>query len=425
LANKPHDSKKLWILMITAFIDMVGLLMVIPILPFYAKELGAGGLIVGMLVSSFAVAQLLSAPMWGRFSDAYGRRPALLVGLAASAIAYVIFGFAHSLALLFLSRLVQGAGGGTVSVIQAYVADATEPQDRAKALGWLSAATNAGVAIGPVLGSISSQWGRSAPGLFAAGLCAVNMAFAWRFLHESRDMTEAAEAKANPAPRSRSRDAIVHVVTHSGEPASRLIWIYAIAMGAFQGVTSMLALFLAVRFNVTAKTIGFFFAYTGVISVLTRALILGRMVDKYGEARLSRFGSTLLAVGIASLAFIRPLADPAGVAARLGLPWEIVAYLPYLPLALAVALLPLGTAFTFPCVTALLSRVISSRERGLYMGVQQTFGGLARVLFPILFGWLFDRYLPLPFLLSAAMVAFTIYLGLGMETYMKPVPAVT
>jgi multidrug resistance protein len=411
------DSRKLWILMITAFIDMVGLLMVIPLLPFYAKELGGGGLIVGMLVSSFAVAQLISAPMWGRFSDAYGRRPALLVGLAASAVAYVIFGFAHTLALLFLSRLVQGAGGGTVSVIQAYVADATEPQDRAKALGWLSAATNAGVAIGPVLGSLSSQWGRAAPGLFAATLCVLNMAFAWRFLHESRDMAEAAEAKANPAPRSRSRDALAHVVTHSAEPASRLIWIYALAMGAFQGVTSMLALFLAVRFDVTAKTIGFFFAYTGVISVLTRALILGRMVDRYGEARLSRFGLTLLAVGIASLAFIRPLADPAGVAARLGgvLPPSAVAFLPYLPLALAVALLPLGTAFTFPCVTAMLSRVISSRERGLYMGVQQTFGGVARVFFPILFGWLFDKYVPLPFLLSAGLVLFTIYIGIGVK----------
>ena len=416
--KKEAESRKLWILMVTAFIDMVGLLMVIPILPFYASELGAGGLIVGMLVSSFAVAQLLSAPMWGRFSDAYGRRPALLVGLAASAIAYVIFGFAHSLALLFISRLVQGAGGGTVSVIQAYVADATEPQDRAKALGWLSAATNAGVAIGPLLGSISSQWGREAPGLFAAALCVVNMAFAARYLTESRDMTEAAEAKANPAPRSRSREAILHVVTHSSAPASRLIWIYAIAMGAFQGVMSMLALYLAVRFQVTAKTIGFFFAYTGVISVLTRALILGRMVDKYGEARLSRFGSTLLAIGIASLAFIHPLADPAGVAARLGgvLPPGAVALLPYLPLALAVALLPLGTAFTFPCVTSLLSRVISSRERGLYMGVQQTFGGLARVIFPILFGWLFDRYLPLPFLLSAGLVVFTIYIGMGIDT---------
>jgi nitrate/nitrite transporter NarK len=195
-------------------------------------------------------------------------------------------------------------------------------------------------------------------------------------------------------------------------------------MGAFQGVTSMLALYLAVRFDVTAKTIGFFFAYTGVISVLTRALILGRMIDRYGEARLSRIGSTLLAMGIAALAFIRPLADPAGVAARLGLPWEIVAYLPYLPLALAVALLPLGTAFTFPCVTAMLSRVISSRERGLYMGVQQTFGGLARVCCPILFGWLFDWHLPLPFLLASSLVLFTIWLGLGLEGHSKPAVAV-
>ena len=112
LANKPHDSRKLWILMITAFIDMVGLLMVLPLLPFYAKTLGQGGLVVGLLVSSFAIAQLITAPLWGRMSDAYGRRPALLVGLTASAIAYVIFAYAGSLWLLFFSRLVQGAGGG-------------------------------------------------------------------------------------------------------------------------------------------------------------------------------------------------------------------------------------------------------------------------------------------------------------------------
>jgi MFS family permease len=420
------SSGKLWILMITAFIDMVGLLMVIPLLPFYAKSLGQGGLIVGMLVSSFAVAQLLTAPMWGRMSDAYGRRPALLVGLGGSAIAYVIFGFAlqmpHALFFLFLSRLVQGAGGGTVSVIQAYVADSTTPDERAKALGWLSAATNAGVAIGPVLGSLTHAWGPQGPGLFAAGLCVLNIGFAWRFLHESRDMHEAAESKANAGTRPRSRDAIAHVITHSAEPASRLIWIYAIAMGAFQGVTSMLALYLAQRFGVTAKTIGFFFAYTGVISVLTRALVLGRMVDHYGEARLSRIGSALMAVGIGALAFTKPIGDPARVAALLGgfLPPSAVTFLPYLPLALAVALLPLGTAFTFPCVTAMLSRVIASRERGLYMGVQQTFGGVARVVFPILFGFLFDRYLPLPFLLASMLVLVTIYLGRGMESFVKP-----
>src|SRR4051812_26489003 len=183
---------KLVVLMITAFVDMVGLLMIIPLLPFYAKHLGANGFVVGLLISSFAIAQLVTAPMWGRLSDTYGRRPALMVGLAASAIAYVIFGYALELPFplfwLFLCRIVQGAGGGTVSVIQAYVADSTRPGERAKALGWLSAATNAGVAIGPVLGSFTHSFGTQGPGLFAAALCTVNIAFAWRFLTESRDM---------------------------------------------------------------------------------------------------------------------------------------------------------------------------------------------------------------------------------------------
>lgn len=425
------SKSKLWILMITAFIDMVGLLMVLPLLPFYAKTLGQGGLVVGLLVSSFAIAQLLTAPMWGRLSDAYGRRPAMLVGLTASALAYIIFAFAlelpHSLFWLFMCRIVQGAGGGTVSVIQAYVADATEPEERAKALGWLSAATNAGVAIGPVLGSLTHAWGPRGPGLFAAALCVGNIVFAWKYLDESRDMHEAALAKADTTKRARSRDAVAHVITHSAEPASRLIWIYAIALGAFQGVTSMLALYLSVRFGVTENSIGFFFAYTGVISVLTRALILGRMVDRYGEVRLSRFGLVLLATGIAAMAFTKPISDPARVAAMLGgmLPAAAVAFLPYLPLALAVALLPLGTAFTFPCVTAMLSRVIPSKERGLYMGVQQTFGGSARVVFPILFGVLFDIAVPLPFLLSASLVVFTIWIGMGMESFVKPTAAVT
>src|SRR6478609_162135 len=183
---------KLFTLMATAFVDMVGLLMIIPLLPFYVKTLGGTGvdllgmhfgigLISGFIVASFTLAQLLSAPMWGRFSDRVGRRPTLLIALGASAIAYLIFGFAHSLLLLFLSRIVQGAGGGTVGVIQAYVADSTAPEDRARALGWLSATTNLGVALGPVLGSFaisigkrdlipgtsSLQMGHAAPGLMA------------------------------------------------------------------------------------------------------------------------------------------------------------------------------------------------------------------------------------------------------------------
>jgi multidrug resistance protein len=403
---------KLIVLMVTAFVDMVGLLMVLPLLPFYAKALGGSGFVVGVLVSSFAIAQLLASPFWGRFSDRYGRRPALLIGLTASAIAYVIFAYASSLWLLFISRIVQGAGGGTVSVIQAYVADAVAPEDRAKGLGWLSAATNAGVALGPLLGSLAMSGGRQAPGLVAAALCLVNIIFAARYLTESRDLTEAHKQPRKPG---RSVEAVLHVVTHPSDPPSRLILIYAIAIGAFQGVGAILALFLNARFGVTEKTIGFFFMYIGVISVLTRAVILGRAVDYFGEVRLSRIGLVLLTVGLAAMPFMDRIAAPLSAANGGG----TEAVLPYLPLALAVALLPLGTAFTFPCVTALLSRVIPSHERGLYMGVQQTFGGMARVAFPILAGFAFDRVVELPFLVSAGLVAGTLFLGAGMEEYTR------
>src|SRR5215218_2237114 len=408
---------KLMVLMATAFLDMVGLLIVVPILPFYARRLGGEGFdigavhfgigsVVALLVSTFTVAQLVSAPVWGRFSDRFGRRPALLVALGASAVAYVIFGFANSLAMLFISRIVQGAGGGTVGVIQAYVADSVEPDQRARGLGWLSAATNLGVALGPVLGTFAitlgnkvcnlgggdvpglHSVGHAMPGLFAALLCLVNMAFAWRYLRESHSV---GEHHATTKPRT-SREALVRVLEHSGEPASRLIWIYAIAMGAFQGVTAILALFLADTYGVTEQTISYFFVYIGSISVFTRVLLLGKAVDRFGEARLSRLGVVLLAIGLGAM----PLARSLPV------------------LALAVAFIPLGTAFTFPCVTALLSRVISPRERGLYMGVQQSFGGVARIIAPLWAGFAYDHLgKGVPFYTSALVVVATLLLGTG------------
>src|ERR1700737_495694 len=392
-------SGKLFVLIITNFVDMVGVLMIIPLMPFYAREMGGGALVVVILMGAFTAAQLLSAPFWGRFSDRYGRRPALLVGLTASCLAYIVFAYAGSIWLLLLSRIVQGAGGGTVGVIQAYVADSVEPDNRAKALGWLSAATNVGVAIGPAIGGMALKFCGSGPGLAAASLCLVNIFFAWRFLRESRDMTEAHDKK----PRA-SRTVIAYVITPPGEPAPRLIWIYAIAMGAFSGLMGILALFLADRFGVRKDNIWIFYPYVGVISVVTRAGILGKLVDRYGEAQLSRTGLALLATGLATL----PLARG------------------YFSLALAVALIPLGTAFTFPCVTSMLSRVISSRERGLFMGVQQTFGGLSRVIIPLWAGYSYDHFgKTVPLFTSAALVLGTIVLGFGIDDGRKAAVPVT
>ena len=382
--------KKLLILIITAFVDMVGLLMILPLMPFYARTLGASSLMVTLLIASFTAAQLVSAPMWGRFSDRYGRRPALLVGLGAAAIAYVVFAFATSLWLLLLSRLVQGAGGGTVGVIQAYVADATDSKNRARALGWLSAATNVGVALGPPLGSLALLAGRSGPGLAAAALCIINMAFAWKFLRESAQLAGKHVAQK---PRA-SRTAIAYVITHAREPGPRLIWIYAIAMGAFSGMSAILALFLMDRFGVTERRIWIFFTYIGTISVVTRAGVLGWAVDKFGEAQLSRIGLLLLSTGLLAFPFVHN----------------------YVLLAFVIACIPLGTAFTFPCVTSLLSRVIPKNERGLYMGVQQAYGGMARVIVPLWAGFSYDHFgKNVPFITSAILVLGSLFLNVGID----------
>ena len=163
--------RRLTILIAVAFVDMIGFAMVFPLLPFYALKLHAQPQTIGFIIAAFSGAQLISAPIWGRVSDRYGRRPALLIGLSASAVAFTVFGFANSVWLLFLSRFVQGAGGGTTGVTQAYIADTVRPEDRARSLGWISAATNLGTMLGPVIGSFASQWGQTVPGLLAASLC--------------------------------------------------------------------------------------------------------------------------------------------------------------------------------------------------------------------------------------------------------------
>ncbi len=188
------------ILFVTAFVDMIGVAMVLPLLPYYATNFGANALVVGLLISAFSVAQLACAPFWGRFSDRYGRRPAIITGLLLSAVAYVIFAFAGSVALLLISRVVQGLGGGTIGVVQAYVADASPPEERTKSLGWLSAVTSLSAVVGPAFGSVAvGIGGQMAPGIAAAALAALVAAFAWRFLREARECGIALQRTSVPA----------------------------------------------------------------------------------------------------------------------------------------------------------------------------------------------------------------------------------
>jgi len=385
---------KLTVLMITAFVDMLGLAMIIPLLPFYATKLGASATIVGILIAAFSIAQLASAPLWGRFSDHYGRRPALLVGLLISAIAYVIFAYASTLWLLLLSRVVQGLGGGTIGVVQAYVADASDPKDRAKSLGWLSAATSFGAVVGPAIGSVLIHWGRHAPGIASAIFCLLISVFAGVYLRESREESLASgEHSIKPET---GAGAVWSVISRPSEPAQRLIWIYAIAIGAFYGTAPTLPLILARRLPITEANVGFFVMYLGGMGVFVRAGILGRMIEWLGEAQLTRLGLVLLSVGLALIAAVHS----------------------YPTLLVALTLMPLGTAFVFPCVTAMLSRVVPARNRGLYMGVQHTFGGVSRVAFPLAAGVAMDHLgLGFPFVVAGVLVLGTLLLTTSMEDY--------
>jgi multidrug resistance protein len=344
--------------------------MILPLLPFYAERLGATPSQIGYLVASFSAAQLVMSPLWGRLSDRFGRRPVLVVALAASGVAYVVFGLADSLWMLFVSRIVQGAGGGTTGVAQAYVSDTVRPEDRAKALGWLSAATNAGVTLGPALASLTAYFGARAPGFFAAGLCLLNAVAAWRWLPESATLSEPTSpgTSARP-PRQPLRRAALQVFRHPGAPVSILIWLYAFGMTAFLALNSVLALYLGHRFAIDVHTIGWFYACIGLANFAMRTVVLGPAVRRFRETGVMRLGLMTLAGGLA----IMPLAPNV---------WLF---------ALAMLAVPVGTSLLFPATSSLVTRYAHKAEVGQTLGLQQAFGGVARMVGPISAGALFEH----------------------------------
>lgn len=392
--------RRIAVLMATAFVDMVGGSIIFPLLPFYALKLNAAPWMIGWMIAAFWIAQLASAPLWGRVSDRYGRRPALLAGLAASAVGFLLFAFAAEAWMLILARLVQGAGGGTTGVAQAYVGDAIEPKDRAKALGWLSAATSAGVMIGPAIGSLATSLGPAAPGLIAAGLCLVNVLYAWRWLPESAPHRNRTGVAANPAPppvRRAVRAVVWEVLASPRRDVPRLIWVYALGMLGFMSMVGVLALYLERAFGVTERSIGLFFVYTGFLSVIMRAVILGKLVERFGETGVMRTGAALLALGLICLP----------------LPHSIPG------LAAVIALVPIGTALLFPATSALVTHRAPAAELGQVMGVQQAFGSVARVVAPIWATAAFQSLgVSVPFHVSGAVVGLVLLLALRV----KPAP---
>lgn len=382
----------LFTIFLTVFLDLLGFGIVIPLAPLYVKQFAADpatvGRLVGVMGMAYSLMQFLFAPVWGGLSDRVGRRPVLLVSIAGSCLAYLLFAAAvamESLPLLIASRLGAGITAANLSTAQAYIADVTTPERRAKGMGLIGAAFGLGFILGPALGAWLSQpvFGPLAVPGVAAALCFLNFGMAFFRLPESLPPESRGET-ARPGRLKRMASAL------TDPRVGRWILLLFVATTAFAMLEWTLALFLSKRFGYERERAGYLFAYLGVVLVLVQGGLVGRLARTIGEARMVTIGTLAMAIAI-------------GV-----MPWTFS-----LPALLGVlALLAVGNGLSTPALSSLTSRGVAATEQGATLGAAQGFSSLARAVGPIAGGWLYDRHLAAPFLLAALLllVAFLVSL---------------
>lgn len=388
------------LLFLTVFVDLVGFGIVLPLLPLYADRFGASGLTVGLLVMIYSVAQFFMAPIWGRLSDRHGRRPILLLGLLGSAIAYLVFARAGSLAALFASRILAGIGGSTIPVAEAYIADVTPPERRAGNMGLIGAAFGLGFTVGPALGGLTVGISTALPGYLAAALCVGNAALAFLLLPETRPRAVGAP------PRTRRRPGWAFTPEGLGtalrSPAlRRVLLLYFLFAVAFAVIQPTLSLFGATRFGLDARRVGYLFAFLGLVSAVIQGGLVRRIVPVIGEARLIRLCGAPFAIGLLLLAW----------APSLG--WALV----------ALTLLAIGYGGTVPSILGLISRASPPTLQGGMLGVGQSVGSLARIVGPVVAGAALDISMALPYLLGASVAALGTLGAIGLIQPVDTAPA--
>ncbi len=395
----------LLIIFLTVFIDLIGFGIVLPLLPLFAKNLDASGLMIGLLMASFSAMQFVFAPIWGRLSDRVGRRPVLLISTAGGAIAYAIFAVGSgmtgniALVILFASRMFAGICGANITVAQAYIADITPPQDRSRRMGLIGMAFGLGFIFGPFLGGLAlSRFGPSGPGWLAAIFCAANFIFALVKLRES--YTPGSEAVA-PRPRFGQ-----WVHTLSQPKIGLLIGIFFLATFCFASFETTLGLLVSKNFNIDpmrkadAKIVGYLFAFCGIIGAIVQGGLIGRLVKLFGEPLLITISLVVLALGLAPMPFLhghvpvgKEWLQPAG-----GIWFLFLAVL---------ALVSIGSSLTRPPLFGMISNLTSASEQGATLGVAQGAGSLARIFGPIFAGIFFEQHPAVPYLVCAVLAFIT------------------
>ncbi|HYJ88767.1 MAG TPA: MFS transporter [Pyrinomonadaceae bacterium] len=344
----------------TVFIDLLGFGIVIPVLPFYAEgtRFNATPRTVGFLFASYSIMQLIFSPVLGRLSDKYGRRPVLLVSIIGTGIGFLILGFATTLWMLFLGRILDGISGGNISTAQAYMADITTKEDRAKGMGLLGAAFGLGFIFGPAIGGILSRWGVAVPFLFAAGLCFANAVLLYFTLPET--ITPDHPARASGGGRS-----FAQLWESLKQPRlGFVITIYFLFVVAFSIMTTSFSLYTMFRFGYDAHHNGYLFAYVGLIAVVIQGVLIGKLVKRYGEMPLVIAGALFFALSLFAVPFVGPNAG--GLVALL----------------IGGGIFSLGNSLATPALNSLASKSVGPAQQGSVMGVIQSAASLARAAGP-------------------------------------------
>jgi DHA1 family tetracycline resistance protein-like MFS transporter len=376
-------TRPLFIIFLTIFVNMVGFGIIIPLLPFYAETFGASPLIIGLLFAVFSLCQLVAAPALGGMSDRYGRRPVLIFSLAGTVVSFVMLAVAHSVAMLFAARMIDGLSGGNISTARAYVADITAPKDRARAYGIIGAAFGLGFILGPALSGILSKVSYTAPIWTAAAITLVATAMAWLWLPET--VHRAAAGTGNPfryLPELMTRPVV-----------RRVLLIDFMYWGAFAVFQTTFALFAARRFGFDVAETGYLFAAFGLLGAVVQGLCIQPVVHRLGDKPTFRLGLALGAIGLVSTA----MADSVAM------------------LVIALVPLALGIGFGHPTMSSLVSLVARGDEQGRVQGAASAVESLGRTIGPVWGNASLQQFNEaVPHLSAAALLALTILVSLGL-----------
>lgn len=349
-------------------VDLIGFGIVIPILPFYAEAYGASATVLGLLLTAYAGMQFLFAPIWGRLSDRYGRRPIMLCTIAGTGVALALLGLATSLFWLFAARILGGAFAANISVASAYITDVTDEAERTKYMGLLGASFAVGFILGPAIGGALEPWGYHVPLLFAAGLAGLNWILALFQLREP--------PRKEKAPVSR------RLVLPSTREARRICIAYFVFVFSVSQLETVFAFLMMDRFDYDARGVAFILVFMGVIMAGVQGGAIRPLARRFGERKLWIVGTVLLLPTMSVVPFV-------GSVALLLVPLGISSF---------------GRGLAHPAMLSLVSRAAAPDERGLVMGSFQSSASLSRMFAPFAAGALYDWKMESPFLLAGALM---------------------